>query len=39
MNDTDRHEYEPGDERHPMHSDPLCRICGQPKTDRSQHRD
>lgn len=26
-----QHDYEPGDNRHPMHTDPLCRICGQPK--------
>lgn len=25
------HDYEPGTERHPMHTDPLCRICGEPK--------
>lgn len=25
------HDYEPGDERHAMHTDPLCRICGQSK--------
>lgn len=25
------HDYEPGDDTHPMHTDPLCRICGQPK--------
>lgn len=27
------HDYEPGGERHPMHTDPLCRLCGRPKTD------
>jgi hypothetical protein len=23
--------YEAGDEHHPMHTDPLCRLCGAPK--------
>ncbi|MEQ7008371.1 hypothetical protein ABN028_19540 [Actinopolymorpha sp. B17G11] len=26
---TTRHEYEPGDQSHRMHTDPLCRTCGQ----------
>lgn len=26
-----RHDYEPGDDTHPMHTDPLCIVCGQPK--------
>ena len=25
------HEYEEGDEKHPMHTDPLCKVCGQPR--------
>jgi hypothetical protein len=25
--------YEPGEEHHPMHTDPLCRLCGGPKKD------
>lgn len=29
-----RHDYEPGDEGSPMQTDPLCRVCGEPK---SQH--
>lgn len=24
------HDYEPGEATHPMHTDPLCRVCGQP---------
>ena len=27
----DRHDYEPGDVTHPMHTDPSCAICGAPK--------
>lgn len=27
----ERHEYEPGEATHPMHSDPLCGVCGYPK--------
>jgi hypothetical protein len=33
----DRHDYEPGDTRHPMHTDPACRVCGRPARDGS-HR-
>ena len=25
------HEYEEGDQKHPMHTDPLCAVCGQPR--------
>lgn len=25
------HDYEPGEEYHPMHTDPLCRVCGAPR--------
>lgn len=25
------HDYERGDATHPMHTDPLCRVCGQPR--------
>lgn len=25
------HEYEPGETYHQMHTDPLCRACGEPK--------
>jgi hypothetical protein len=25
------HGYEPGDDRHPMQTDPLCRLCGEAK--------
>jgi hypothetical protein len=25
------HDYEPGDSYSPMHTDPVCRICGEPK--------
>lgn len=32
-----RHDYEPGTETGPMHTDPLCRTCGAPANDRS-HR-
>jgi rubredoxin len=28
------HDYEPGDTYHPMHTDPLCRICGATKKAR-----
>lgn len=28
MNNND-HDYEPGTERHPMSSEPNCRICGE----------
>lgn len=30
----DKHDYEPDHDSkpHPMHSDPPCGICGQPKT-------
>lgn len=28
---TQRHEYEPGDGRHAMHTDPLCNVCGLAK--------
>jgi hypothetical protein len=31
----ERCDYEPGDMTHPMHTDPLCRICGQPKRART----
>lgn len=31
---VERHDYEPGERTHPMHTDPLCRACGQPKNDR-----
>lgn len=24
-----RHDYEPGEGRHPMSTDPNCRVCGQ----------
>lgn len=27
----DRHDYEPGDVTHPMHTDPNCRHCGEAK--------
>jgi len=26
-----QHEYEEGDEKAPMHTDPLCKVCGQPR--------
>lgn len=25
----DPHDYEPGDQRHPIQTDPNCRVCGQ----------
>jgi hypothetical protein len=25
---TDRHDYEPGETTHPMHTDPDCAVCG-----------
>lgn len=34
---TVKHDYEPGDQRDPMHTDPLCRVCGQPKKSEA-HR-
>jgi hypothetical protein len=34
---TERHEYEPGEGSHPMHTDPLCKVCGAPKKDKAQH--
>lgn len=30
---NEKHEYEPGGVKHPMHTDPLCKICGKPKWD------
>lgn len=27
----EKHDYEPGEATHPMHTDPLCRVCGYPK--------
>lgn len=33
--DVESHDYEPGEATHPMHTDPLCRICGEP---RSRHK-
>lgn len=30
------HDYEPGEATHPMHTAPLCRICGQPRKDHSE---
>lgn len=30
-NEPETHDYEPGEDTHPMHTDPLCRVCGQPK--------
>lgn len=29
-----RHDYEPGEDTHPMHTDPACKACGRPKKDR-----
>lgn len=33
---TDRyepdHDYEPGDDTHPMHTDALCTVCGRAAT-------
>jgi hypothetical protein len=29
--EQERHEYEPGERTHPMHTDPVCRVCGEPK--------
>lgn len=29
--EVQHHDYEPGQGRHPMQTDPLCDICGQPK--------
>lgn len=29
--EAERHDYEPGDGRHPGQTDPLCRTCGQAK--------
>jgi len=26
--DSVRHDYEPGETTHPMHTDPDCRVCG-----------
>lgn len=26
-------EYEPSEEHHPMHTDPLCANCGAPKSE------
>ncbi len=31
------HDYEPGEVTHPMHSDPLCCVCGLPRKTR-EHR-
>lgn len=27
----EKHDYWPGEDTHPMHTDPLCAICGYPK--------
>lgn len=27
----DGHDYVPGEYRHPMHTDPLCSVCGESK--------
>jgi hypothetical protein len=27
-----RHEYEPSDVTTPMHTDPRCAVCGEPKS-------
>lgn len=27
----EKHDYEPGETIHPMHTDPLCSVCGYPK--------
>ena len=35
--ESEKHDYEPGESRDPMHTDPLCRVCGQPK-DSKLHR-
>jgi hypothetical protein len=29
----ERHDYEPGDDHHPMHTDPLCAVCGRPRKE------
>lgn len=26
---AERHDYEPGETTHPMHTDPNCRVCGE----------
>lgn len=33
LESIDPHDYEPGDQRHPMQTDPLCLICGEEKHD------
>lgn len=30
--EIESHDYEPGDEHRPMYTDPMCRICGEPRT-------
>jgi hypothetical protein len=30
-----RHDYEPSEESHPMHTDPVCNVCGSPKGDHN----
>lgn len=35
IEDPANHDYEPGEGTHPMHTDPMCRICGQA---RNLHR-
>jgi len=32
--ETQRHDYEPGNDPSPMQTDPPCRMCGKPKRDR-----
>lgn len=32
------HDYEPDpNNKHPMHTDPMCRLCGKPKNDRNHN--
>lgn len=39
MSESTPHDYEPGDGRHPMQTDPRCRICGGPKGHKLHERD
>lgn len=29
--EREKHDYDPGDDGHPMHTDPMCVTCGWPK--------
>lgn len=35
--ENEPHDYEPGQHYHPAYTEPLCRVCGQPKPAK-EHR-